>query len=266
MHPHTFYSSLFETPKRPEVFVLTSFQPPFEPRWRDVIEPCIREDLGLKPVRVDDGSSGDSIIHDILEGIAHARLIIADITSTPIQYGKTEADPRRSANVMWELGIAHVMRTPDEVLIVKSDDHPSIFDLTQFRVFNYDPRDAKEARRVLGQLARDRLRSAQQAVSDHVRRVAASLDVNCISVLFEGAESGILKHASLDRTRGPGLARSTAYSRLLELGLIRTEFSVVTQEMLKRTAKYSEVTQYRVTEFGRAVGIHCQRQMGLVRR
>src|SRR5262249_20798391 len=76
LHPHTFYSTLFEHQKRNEVFVIMSFAPEFDDRWVRVIEPCIREDLGLKANRVDYNCSGESIIHDILDGIAHARLVL----------------------------------------------------------------------------------------------------------------------------------------------------------------------------------------------
>ncbi len=56
---------------------------------------------------------------------------------------------------MWELGIAHVVRLPDEVIVVRSDSDPSIFDLTQFRAFQYDPDDEVEAKRILVSLSKD---------------------------------------------------------------------------------------------------------------
>jgi hypothetical protein len=126
LHPHTFYSTLFSHEKRNEVFVIMSFAREFGDRWRRVIEPAIREDLQLTPNRVDYNLSGESIVHDILDGIAHARLILADITSSIMtdQYG--ELWPQRNGNVMWELGIAHLMRLPDEVLLVRSDNGWSI--------------------------------------------------------------------------------------------------------------------------------------------
>ena len=82
MHPHTFYSSLFRFERRDEVFVIMSFAPEFNDRWLNVIEPTIREDISLEPVRVDFSISGESVVHDIIDGIAHSRLFLADITST----------------------------------------------------------------------------------------------------------------------------------------------------------------------------------------
>src|SRR5689334_10021836 len=125
MHPHTFYSSLFEHEKRAEVFVIMSFAPEFDDRWLRVIQPFIRQDLRLTPNRVDYNVSGESIVHDILDGIAHAKLVLADITSSPMRDAQDQIWPQRNGNVMWELGIAHVMRLPDEVVVIRSDNDPS---------------------------------------------------------------------------------------------------------------------------------------------
>jgi hypothetical protein len=171
-----FYSSLFDFKKRDEIFVIMSFAPEFDVRWRRVIEPAIREELGLRPNRVDYNASGESVVYDILDGITHARLVLADITSSPMTDRRGEVWPQRNGNVMWELGIAHVTRLPDEVIVVRSDSDPSLFDLTQFRAFPYDPGDTVEARRILVSLASDRIKAVDQSRSDYVRRCAEALD------------------------------------------------------------------------------------------
>src|SRR4051812_14440909 len=119
MHPHTFYTSLFDFAKRDEIFVITSFAPEFNRRWERVIEPAITQELKLRANRVDYNDSGESVIHDIMDGIAHSRLVVADITSTPMTDRRGSVWPQRNGNVMWELGVAHVMRLPDEVIIVR---------------------------------------------------------------------------------------------------------------------------------------------------
>ncbi len=264
MHPHTFYTTLFEPEKRDEVFVIVSFTDEFEPRWRDVIEPCIREDLKLKAVRVDYNESGESIVHDILDGIAHARLVIADITSKPIR-SKPEESRHRSANVMWELGLAHVMRLPDEVLVIRSDTDKSIFDLTQFRAFYYDPKDSIEARRELRRLAEDRLRSIDVTRAEQVRRATSLLDVPAMELLFEAASKETITHA----IRMPvgmiaPLARVAAISKLLELGAIRMHVQPVplTDDAVIGVALAAAAT-YRVTALGRAMCQYVVRGLGL---
>jgi hypothetical protein len=251
MHPHTFYSSLFDWKRRDEVFVIIPFTSDFDPRWRDVIQPSIEQDLKLKAVRVDERESGESVIHDILDGLAHARLIIADISSKPL-WAKPGTETHRSGNVMWELGIAHVMRVPDEVIIVKSDDGNAIFDLTQFRAFQYDPRDAVEARRVLTKLARDRLRSTAQIAESHVRRAAGALGHDAIQLLGEAFHAHASKGFIAATAKDASLLRTQAISRLLELGLLRGRLSAVPPAP-GDAVQYWAGARYDLTEFGRAV-------------
>ena len=85
---------------------------------------------------------------------------------------------------MWEVGIAHTLRLPDEVLLIRSDTEPSIFDLTQFRAFSYDPTDVPRATTWLIALIRDRLRAVDQANSQLVARAARSIDALGVHFLF----------------------------------------------------------------------------------
>lgn len=64
LHPHTFYSTLYGHDKRDEVFVVMSFADEFTARWKQVIEPTIRDDLKLFANRVDFNRSGESQVHD----------------------------------------------------------------------------------------------------------------------------------------------------------------------------------------------------------
>jgi hypothetical protein len=240
MHPHTFVSTLFDHETRDEVFVIMSFAPEFDDRWQRVIEPAVREELKLAPNRVDYSVSGESVVYDILDGIAHARLILADITSSPMTDRRGAVWPQRNGNVMWELGIAHVMRLPDEVLVVRSDSDPSLFDLTQFRAFQYNPSEADEARRVLVTLAQDRLHAVDRAKSDFVRRCAHALDP--ISVKF------LLNRVPYDGrvfTIEPSMDNAMSCPRLFELGILRTEsVGLVTnpEDKKPRTVPYSRIT------------------------
>lgn len=218
MHPHTFYSTLFTHETRDEVFVIMSFAPQFDDRWQHVIQPAICEDLKLTANRVDYNVSGESIMHDILDGIAHAKLILADITSSPMSDDRGCAWPQRNGNVMWELGIAHVMRLPDEVLVVRSDSDRSIFDLTQFRAFQYDPSEASNARRILVTLARDRLRAVDRSKSDYVKRCAEALDPASVDFL--------LNAVPYDGRQFPiklNMRNAIGCPRLFELGILRTD-------------------------------------------
>ena len=259
MHPHTFYSTLFEHDKRDEVFVIMSFSPEFDARWRQVIEPTIREDLNLIANRVDYNLSGESVVHDILDGIAHARLILADITSTAMTDPQSRVWPQRNGNVMWEVGIAHIMRLPDEVIMVRSDNDPSIFDLTQFRAFQYDPTNIQQGRTILKHLAEDRLRSIDQSKSDFVRRCADALDPHAVAFL--------LLNVPIDGQPFPiktNMANAMMVPRLFELGILRsTTYEFVTG---KAEGQISINGQASLTPLGRHVVEIIARQMGVWER
>jgi hypothetical protein len=268
VHPHTFYSTLFEYEKRDEVFVIMSFAPEFDDRWLRVIEPCIREDLGLKPNRVDYNVSGESIVHDILDGVAHAKLVLADITSSPMRDVRGQTWPQRNGNVMWELGIAHVIRVPDEVVVIRSDNDPSIFDLTQFRAFPYDPRDVAASRQMLTMLAKDRLRAVEQAAADHVRRCAASLDYAGWMVLSTAA-AGQGIDPPVSRTMGQvmgNMATIPAIARLLDMGALSTSFAALSPEAMRAMGDgpAERLMKYQITPFGAAVLRYCVKQMGVL--
>ena len=62
-------------------------------------------DFTVKPLRVDLSKTGDiSILTDIMDGIAHSEMFLADISSTG--YDSKTAEPYRNGNVMYEVGLA----------------------------------------------------------------------------------------------------------------------------------------------------------------
>ena len=103
------------------VFVAMSFDAIFTPRWEKVIAPAIRaiehQSHRLIPHRVDLSRASDAMVSEILRGIGRATLVLADITASAELHGRAV----RNANVMYEVGIAHAVRQPQEVVLVRSD-------------------------------------------------------------------------------------------------------------------------------------------------
>lgn len=257
MHPHTFYSTLFSPTKRNEVFVIMSFAAEFEERWQNVIMPAVEDDLKLTPHRVDYQTSGESIVHDILDGIAHAKLILADISSSVMADRRGKLWPQRNGNVMWELGIAHLMRLPDEVIVIKSDADESIFDLTQFRAFQYDPSDTVDARLFIKNLATDRLTAVDQTKSDYVNR--------CVDSLEPAAANFLLKAIPPDGRLvplQPNMENALLCRNLYELGLVRTASVNATTAAAPNTGLLF-VSQAQITPLGREVMKSLAIRMGI---
>jgi hypothetical protein len=269
VHPHTFYASLFDHEKRDEIFVIMSFAPEFDERWCRVIAPAIQDDLRLTPVRVDERESGESVVHDILDGIVHSKLVLADITCSFLIDDAGERYPVRNGNVMWELGIAHVTRLPDEVIVVRSDNEESLFDLTQFRAFLYDPANVSAGRRTITSLARDRLRTIDQSKADYVKRCANMLDFGCFMVLFSATgEAGMTP--PVIRNMGQALSSlgiTSAVARLLEMGALTTSYLKVTPEVIARFKAddpSEKMLTYRLTTFGEALLDHLAERTGIM--
>ena len=86
---------------RPQVFVAMSFEPSYETRFKNVIVPAIEnvvfEENRSKAFRVDTSKSGESILTEIMDGIAHSLIILADV-STVGKDSKT-GRPYRNGNV-----------------------------------------------------------------------------------------------------------------------------------------------------------------------
>ena len=84
---------------------------------RPAIENIVVDNVQLIAYRVDNSKTGDSILTDIMDGVAHSRLVLADVSIM----GK---DPNtgyayRNGNVMYEVGLALACRHPSEVLLIR---------------------------------------------------------------------------------------------------------------------------------------------------
>ncbi len=98
MYPRDFLDSYWRPAVRDSVFVAMPFHDEFTPIWRDAIQPAIEQDLQphLQAERVDATTLSGSIITGILDGIAHARVVLADISIA--QEGRWKG--QRNGNVM----------------------------------------------------------------------------------------------------------------------------------------------------------------------
>jgi hypothetical protein len=132
MHPQAFLKTFWRMELRPQVFVAMTFAPQYQQRFDTVIAPAISaitvDAQRLTAYRVDLSKTGDSILTDIIDGIAHSQLVLADVSSV----GKDSITgiPYRNGNVMYEVGIALACRHPSEVLLVRDDEDKFLFDVS----------------------------------------------------------------------------------------------------------------------------------------
>jgi len=176
MYPKRYLDDYRTFSRTNRVFVAMPIKPAFEKRWERVFSPAIKK-VGLKPWRADSRSSGDSIQTEILKEIGQAQLILVDISTDNLN--------RRNENVMYELGIAHAARLPEEVIIVRSDKGPLPFDFTQIRVKQFNPTIISKAQAVIYTLLNDALLEIDYTKDLLVDRTIQSLDEDALHVMLQ---------------------------------------------------------------------------------
>jgi hypothetical protein len=160
MHPNTYLKSYWRKKYKNQVFVAMSFAERFNKRFENVIKPAIEDapinGVNLKAYRVDISRSGDSILSEIADGIAHSYLVLADVST--IDVGKYADKPMRNSNVLYEVGMALACRSPEEVLLVRDDKDSMLFDTSTIPHLHVDFTLEDEARKQLFTALSDRAR------------------------------------------------------------------------------------------------------------
>lgn len=222
MYPQSYLKTLWQLEMRPQVFVAMSFAPQYADRFAQVVDPAIRsvvvDGQRLVPYRVDISKSGDSILTDISDGIAHSRLVLADVST--IGRDSVTGDGYRNANVMYEVGIALACRQPSDVILVRDDHDTFLFDVSAIPHVTLDFTDSASAAGLLGEHLSARIRE-QRLVGD--ARVKIAID-------SLSAEEALLLKQMKDyapttvwarEVKGLASWYALATSRLLDKGIIR---------------------------------------------
>lgn len=251
------------------MFVARSFDDQFDFRWNKVIAPAISQievdGTPLKPIRVDIRGVSDSIITEILQGIANHLVVFADVST--IAYVGDKAI--RNANVLYEVGVAHATRLPEEVILFRSDRDDLIFDIANVRVNDYDPENQEETAR---SLVADSIISALNEVElkKHlaVRRAIDSIDFQSWMILAEAQRpEGVTHPLTRDLRQAPNhISRVRGIERLLEFGALETEFLKITPEYLRSVGEESAASMlgYHATSFGLAMFLEAISRMDML--
>jgi len=262
MYPNHYFSLFPPFPRNNKVFVAMSFDPQFTRRWDEVLKPAISRvrlrDQPLEPHRVDARRISDSILTEILGEISSCRLIIADISTI----GYLESKPIRNANVLYEVGLAQACRLPEEVLLFRSDSDEILFDLSNVRLNKYSPEEnPEEAINIVTNGIVDSLRELDLSRHLTVKNIAESLDVSCLNEIIFAIYYRSLHHYP-SKTMGQVLsnsARNNAISQLLAMGVLQTEYMMMSAELLDPNSEddsWKDTVRYRLTDLGTQVFIH----------
>ncbi len=226
MHPNTYLRTLWRPETRNQVFVAMSFEQRFTERYDQIIKPAVENEpiagRRLSAYKVDNSLTGDSILTDIADGIAHSALFLADVSV--IDEGRYAEQPIRNGNVMYEVGLALSCRLPSEVLLIRDDNKKFLFDVSTIPHITIDFTNQSAATEQIRTALRDRLSETKKIYDARVIMAVRQMTPLQLQIL-----EGLLKLApgqandfSIKGTGRLSIPIERAVSELLNKGCIQS--------------------------------------------
>ncbi|MEQ9450822.1 MAG: hypothetical protein RJQ07_04475 [Pseudomonadales bacterium] len=224
-----------------------SFDKKFDDRFNHVVRPAIEsEELvgeSLIAYRVDNSRSGDSILTDIANGIAHSRIILADLSV--IDRGQDSDVAVRNGNVMYEVGMALASRLPSEVLLIRDDNEKFLFDVSTIPHQTIDFSDTSSAIETLRTTLVDRLVETNLTADARIEIAVESLTQQELSTLkiLDALPNDLARDFALPKLNQPSSPVRQGLERLISKGCIKsTAINIETESLF-----------YQINPFGRAL-------------
>lgn len=148
MYPKSYFTDRELVINSGTCFLIMPFAAKFEPVFTAIKE-TLENDLGLACARTKELLGGGNIIEDILRGIGESEFIVVDVTG-------------KNPNVFYELGIAHMCKDVEKVVLLSQEIESIPFDLRHFRHIVYKP--TAVGIRALRQNLRDTVGAIQHGV------------------------------------------------------------------------------------------------------
>lgn len=182
MYPYDFFTQYRVDSLINQVFIGMWFSNDHKSRFDNIIAKACSD---IAPYRVDQPVSGGSIPIDILEGILRSRLLLFEISYITPEITLPDGSKARyrNANVMYELGLAHAWRLPEEIIVIRDDNDKLPFDITAFRVHTYDSGNESGSINKLSEIINKAIAEVDRAKSIIVERAAKSLDARCLDFI-----------------------------------------------------------------------------------
>lgn len=212
MFPKHYFDLFREDIELGTVFVGMDFGPDFLDRRKNVIEASI-SGAGLKPVIVDTSVINESILMDILKGVQTSQLLLFEISKDNMG--------QRNGNTLYELGLAHASRLPEETLVLRDDDDKLLFDIQTFRVKKYDPRNIERSKVEIAGHLKSLVANIDRTKSRIIEKTLSLLDDVSLTIIYQMVEQ---THFSIhpQTPQQTQIEQRAAIRHLLELGVFRT--------------------------------------------
>ncbi len=224
MYPNLFLKTFWRSEFRPQVFVAMSYADACQKRFDEVIAPAIESitvsGIQLKPYRVDLSKSGDSILTDIIDGIAHSEMFLADIST--VGHDSKTGIAYRNGNVMYEVGLAVACRQAAELLLIRDDKDKFLFDVSTIPHKNIDFTDVASARAELKEELMQRLKERDYINDNRIKIAIATLTADEKIVLETFVKHSPEQGFGFKNDGSVNFLAMAAMPRLLDKQLVKT--------------------------------------------
>jgi len=223
MFPNLFLRTFWQTTLRPQIFVAMSFAEIYKQRFEQVIAPAIRgiqlNGVPLQPYRVDLSKSGDSILTDIMDGIAHCQMFLADVSI--VGNDSRSGFSYRNGNVMYEVGLAVACRQSTEILLIRDDQDKFLFDVSTIPHVHLDFTKVEASRQELQERLLERLRERNLLHDARVRKSFAALTSDELTIIKHFGDHAPPKAWGFQETGSVNFLAMAAIPRLFDKQLIQ---------------------------------------------
>jgi len=250
VYPRQFFTNYWRPEIKQQCFVIMSFK--FDGIFKNIFEPSIKQ-CGIEVIRSDTHLSSDSIMSRILNDVSSSKIILADISTEQVVDGKVY----RNQNAMYEVGLAHAIRQPEEVILVRHDKDRLSFDIQGINVHTYDVNNIEQSRKQISGLIQSSIESINFSKSLLLEKAINNLNPSAMIILNEQYMSlGFTVH--FDPTMGGTMSvirYSYGISCLLELGILVYH--------PRSDSDSPNMQTYAWTDFGKEV-IFCLKKNGVI--
>ena len=186
MYPKKFWNEFRLSKWRKRIFIGMSFdKKEVEKRYKNIIREAIKK-TNLRTYFLKGKITGDSIPSDIMKGIIECKLVLFDISPS------RKTTMTRNPNVMYELGLAHTWRNPEEVIVISDNVDNLPFDIQRLGVVKYSLKNKEKSIDKIKNTILFRLKQINIRQKSIVRKAAESLTLEAYKFLIK--TKGLIEH------------------------------------------------------------------------
>ena len=253
MYPKFFFERFWDGEQLNELFVCMPFHDSYDKRFSEIIAHAAKEAGFDNARRVKEESDGNVIMDKILNGIANSKMVLIDLSDDP--NSPCIHTQSINGNVLYEAGIAHAIREPSAIVMIRDQDPSSAnFDIKGLTI--NQPKGGILTKDWLSKLLKISVDNHRWTESKRVKSAAESIDDICLILMLNiGRCPKGWNHFNTLNFSSP---KKMSVLRLLDLGILwfatggkerPTEYAYHWTPFGYEVMKYLHINQLTIEEF-----------------